>query len=164
MRLGAVLSEWTSSGITPEGPQVSVVGNVMHHGTNTPTSQVMVGSNSNGSAYVQDNLAFNVSGASVPIVGSTVTVLTTRPSWPEGLVALPATQVVESVLANAGARPKDRDAVDTRLVADFRAKRGALINSQTAVGGYPTSTQTTRALTVPADVESWLVQMAAEVE
>jgi hypothetical protein len=68
------------------------------------------------------------------------------------------------VLANAGARPKDRDAVDQRLIDDFRAGRGALLDSQDEVGGYPTAEPTTRALEVPADVEAWLERMAQAVE
>jgi hypothetical protein len=165
MRLGHVAGEWSSSTIVPEGPQISVVGNYLQFGTNTPAAQVMVGSNSSGAAYVQDNLAFKVGGATAPITGGNVQTLTQRPSWPPTLTAMPASQVKDWVLAHAGARPKDRDAVDTRLIADFKAGRGSLVNSQNDVGGYPTATPTTRALTVPTtNVDGWLAEMARAVE
>ena len=46
------------------------------------------------------------------------------------------------MLAHAGARPKDRDAVDARIVADVTAGSGAIIDSQDTVGGYPTAEPT----------------------
>jgi hypothetical protein len=164
IRLGAVLNEWVDSGITPEGPRVSVVGNVMLHGVDTPTDREFIGSNSNGSAYLEDNLAFDRAGAPAAVVESTVGRLNEPPSWPEGLEPLPASSVFESVLANAGARPAERDAVDLRIVADVRARTGRIIDSQNEVGGYPSAAATRRALEVPADVEGWLQAMAAAVE
>jgi hypothetical protein len=149
IRLGPVDSEWSSTGIVPEGPRVSVVGNVMRHGTSTQAGLAMVGSNSRGSAYLEDNVASDRAGA----------------AWPDGLVALPSGSVVESVLTRAGARPKDRDAIDTRIVADFRAGTGAIIDSQDQVGGYPTAEQTTRPLDVPSEnVEAWLRSFSDELE
>jgi hypothetical protein len=164
IRLGAVLNEWVDSGITPEGPRVSVVGNVLLHGADTPPEREFVGSNSNGSAYLQDNLAFDRAGAPALVVGATVALLQQPPSWPQGLVATPASAVLERVLASAGARPKDRDSVDQRIVADVRARSGRIIDSQDQVGGYPTATPTRRALDVPADVDAWLRTLAAELE
>ena len=76
----------------------------------------MVDSNSSGSAYLEDNTAVNVNGAPAALVASTVTELAERPSWPLGLPVLPSSSVLEHVLASAGARPKDRDAVDQRIV------------------------------------------------
>lgn len=165
MRLGPVIKEWANSGITPEPPKVSVVGNYMRYGVNTLAGLAMVGSNSFGSAYLEDNIAVDTMGAPVPLSSPEVTILPAKPSWPQGLVALPAAQVVDWVLAHAGARPKDRDAVDQRLVADFLAGDGALVNSQNDVGGYPTAEPTQRALDVPADdIEGWLKGFADELE
>jgi hypothetical protein len=165
IRLGPVDSEWSSTGIVPEGPRVSVVGNVMRHGTSTQAGLAMVGSNSRGSAYLEDNVASDRAGAAVNISTSTVSVLSEKPAWPDGLVALPSGSVVESVLTRAGARPKDRDAIDTRIVADFRAGTGAIIDSQDQVGGYPTAEQTTRPLDVPSEnVEAWLRSFSDELE
>ena len=164
MRLGAVVSEWADSGIVPEGPRVSVVGNVMIHGVDTPAGSAMVDSNSSGSAYLEDNTAVNVNGLPATLVATTVTQLAERPSWPLGLTVLSSSSVLERVLANAGARPKDRDAVDQRIVADVIARTGSIIDSQDEVGGYPAPAPTARALQVPEDVDGWLRTLAAELE
>ena len=164
MRLGAVLGEWTDSGIVPEGPRVSIVSNVMLHGPSTPPERAMVGSNSNGSAYLEDNLALGADGRPASGVDARVVQLAERPSWPVGLQVLPASQVLERVLSSAGARPRERDAVDRRIVEEVRTGTGSLVDSQDDVGGYPTATPTRRALDVPADVESWLDQLARDLE
>lgn len=124
----------------------------------------MVGSNSNGSAYLEDNLAFDAAGRPVAVVDARVVPLAERPSWPIGLEVLPAAQVFEYVLASAGARPRERDAIDRRLVAEVRAGTGSLVDSQDDVGGYPTATPARRALDVPEDVENWLDQLASALE
>jgi hypothetical protein len=165
IRLGPVDSEWVQAGIVPDGPRVSIVGNVMQHGTSTQSGLSMVGSNSRGSAYLEDNVAFDRSGAAVPVVSSTVSTLDERPVWPDGLVALASGSVVESVLARAGARPKDRDTVDARIVADFRAGTGAIIDDQDQVGGYPTAEPTRRTLDVPSDgIDVWIETFSRELE
>jgi hypothetical protein len=165
VRVGAVLSEWTGSGIVPQPPNITVIGNVMRHGTDTPAALTMVGSNSAGAAFVSDNIATDVMGRAVPIASPTVTVLAARPSWPNGLVARPAADTVAWVLAHAGARPRERDAVDARNVANFRAGTGRFVNSQTDVGGYPTAVPTQRTLNVPATgIDAWLAGFTAAVE
>ena len=165
IRLGPVDSEWSSAGIVPEGPRVSIVGNVMRHGASTQANLAMVGSNSRGSAYLEDNVALDAAGAAGGVAPSTVSMLSEKPAWPSGLVALPSGSVVESVLGHAGARPKDRDAIDARIVSDFRAGTGAIIDSQEAVGGYPTAEPTARPLDVPSEnVDAWLKSFADELE
>ena len=47
-----------------------------------------------------------------------------------------STEVIEIVLANAGARPWNRDSADSRIVASVRTNTGSLINSQSEVGGW----------------------------
>ena len=46
------------------------------------------------------------------------------------------------MIANAGARPWNRDAVDARIVADTIEGRGRIIDSERDVGGYPTDAPT----------------------
>ncbi len=165
MRLGPVLREWESSGVTPEPPRVSIVGNYMRHGVNTKPGLPLVDTNSLGSAYLEDNIAVDALGAAVLIASPAIVILPEKPVWPEGLVALPAASVVDSVLANAGARPRDRDEVDLRIVADFLSGGGMFVNSQDEVGGYPTAEPTSRSLEVPAeDIEGWLERLAGELE
>ncbi|XXX81682.1 right-handed parallel beta-helix repeat-containing protein [Sorangium sp. So ce134] len=165
MRLGPVLREWETSGITPEPPRVSIVGNYMRHGANTMRGLPMVGTNSLGSAYLEDNIAVDALGEPAPLVSPEIIVLAEKPVWPEGLVALPAASVLDAVLARAGARPRERDEVDLRIVADVVSGGGMFVNSQDEVGGYPTAEPTTRPLVVPAeDIEGWLERLADELE
>ena len=165
IRLGPVDSEWAEAGVVPDGPLVSVVGNVMHHGPSTQAGLALVGSNSRGSAYLEDNVALDKNGAAVALTSSSVTALAAKPAWPVGLVAAPSGTVLESVLAKAGARPKDRDAVDQRIVSQVTSGTGAIIDSQDMVGGYPTAEQTERTLEVPStNVEAWLRSFTEQVE
>jgi hypothetical protein len=90
--------------------------------------------------------------------------------------AMPYTQVESYVVANAGARPLDRDPVDARIMRDIRNRTGKPINTPSDVGGYPTLAQNRRTLTVPTDphgvadgvgrtrIELWLEQMARALE
>jgi hypothetical protein len=161
MRLGAVNGEWADSGITPEGPKVSIVGNVMHHGADTPNDKAMVDSNSNGSAYLEDNVVKD--GAS-SVVTSNVARLDGPARLPDWVQVLPSSSVVDRVVAQAGARPTDRDAVDARIIADLLAGAGRHVDSQNDVGGYPQATATTRALDIPVDVDAWLESLSAALE
>ena len=99
----------------------------------------------------------------------------TPPVWAQGVVAMPYTAVESYVLKNAGARPLDRDSVDTRVVAQVRDRKGNIIDSPSQVGGYPYLATNYRALTLPADpngitasgytnLEVWLHSMAKAVE
>ena len=60
-----------------------------------------------------------------------------RPSLPINVKVLNSIEVEEAVIANAGARPWDRDAIDARIVADTVEGRGDIIDSEEQVGGYP---------------------------
>jgi hypothetical protein len=102
----------------------------------------------------------------------------TIPSWHSafGYEVLPNAQVLPHVLANAGARPLDRDSVDRRVVRDVEQRTGSKIVTPNDVGGYPVLAQNRRALNVPADphaiadaagrtrVEAWLESFARALE
>ena len=55
--------------------------------------------------------------------------LTSASIWPTGLVALDVDDVKTHVLANVGARPADRDEVDTRLISEAEAGTGSIKDS-----------------------------------
>jgi hypothetical protein len=55
------------------------------------------------------------------------------PLWPPRLTARPAAETQAWVLANAGARPWDRDATDRRLVEEVRTGRGKIIDYESEV-------------------------------
>ena len=92
-----------------------------------------------------------------------------------GITVMDPTHIESFVLANAGARPADRDAVDTRIVDDVKDRTGMVISSQNQVGGWPSLAVNARSLTVPANphhpapsgytvLEEWLHGYAATVE
>jgi hypothetical protein len=97
--------------------------------------------------------------------------------------ALPYGQVETYVKANAGARPLDRDAVDTRVINEITSRTGAVPNSPsdragvgTSADGFPVLAVNRRALTVPQNpnevvdsvgrtrIEAWLETFARELE
>jgi hypothetical protein len=92
-----------------------------------------------------------------------------------GYTPLASSAVSASVLATAGARPADRDAVDARIVTEVANRTGSLIAHQNAVGGWPSLAVNVRVLTTPAsphtvtasgytNLEVWLHGYAAAVE
>jgi hypothetical protein len=58
-------------------------------------------------------------------------------SWPAGLDVLPVRDVETHVLAQAGARPWDRDEHDIRVLFFVAEGRGEIIDDEKQVGGYP---------------------------
>jgi pectate lyase len=107
--------------------------------------------------------------------------LGTYPVWNGGLSAQNTANnaVYDRVLAYAGARPKDRDAVDRRIVSQVKARTGQIINCVASNGttrctknggGWPSLTQNRRTLTLPSNqsavasngytnLENWLHNM-----
>ena len=137
----------------------------MRHGTSTQAGLPLVGSNSRGRAFLEDNVALDQAGAPVDIASTSISTLEQKPAWPDGLVALPSSSVLDSVLAHAGARPKDRDVVDQRIVMQVMTGTGAIVDSEAMVGGYPTAEPTERSLEVPTtNIEAWLDSFAAKLE
>lgn len=107
-------------------------------------------------------------------------------AWPAGMTTLPSSNnvVLNRVLKNAGARPADRDSVDSRIVEQVRNGTNRIINCVAANGtarcsrnggGWPSVPENRRALTLPSNpdavtpsgytnLELWLHGMAADVE
>lgn len=93
---------------------------------------------------------------------------------PSYTVVNPA-DVEDLVLSKSGARPLDRDSVDTRIVSEVITRTGDVIFSQDDVGGWPVLAVNTRALTTPANphvvaangftnLQNWLQDYAVAVE
>ena len=57
---------------------------------------------------------------------------------PSLLTVLPIGQVETHLLLNVGARPRDRDVVDARVIEQVENGTGQIIDSQADVGGWPT--------------------------
>jgi hypothetical protein len=137
--------------------QMIVRGNVTRAGISTePLAFFEVGGSGDLDVFLEDNLAVDRLGAPLPQQGRYTTTpihvdaLKRAPELPFGVSLLPSSQVQDAVVANAGARPWDRDDVDRRIVADTIEGRGRIIDSQDDVGGYPKQAETRQAF-VPAD-------------
>jgi hypothetical protein len=110
---------------------------------------------------------------------------TTATVWPSGLAAQNSSTLKDYIVHNAGARPKDRDPVDERIVGDLVNLSGGIINSPSDVGGWPELAENTRNLAtmMPAHIgpipknpnedddrdgytnlEEWLHKLSAIVE
>ena len=151
-----VAAEW--DGRAYEDGRLALIGNVMRGGPDTPKDSVlfMFGGSGALDLYLHDNVAVDRIGEPMPMQGrySTapvgVRMLKTSPALPFGVKPLPAAKVQDAVIANAGARPWDRDDIDRRILADTIEGRGEVIDSEQEVGGYPKHAETRQAF-VPAD-------------
>ena len=143
-------SEW--KGHPYVGGEMVLVGNVMKRGPDTKKGVPLFHFAGSGTLdiFMENNLILNRAGAveNPPLlvnkknITKKCKILTARPSWPEGLKALPANKLETHVLENAGARPWDRDEVDQRIIRQVRAGAGRIIDSEKDGGGYPASKET----------------------
>ena len=124
----------------------NVIGNVFEAGPSTPLSSkppVYVFVTNDGSAvFLSDNFdSVHRSSSDLPETaiahGEGASGVSTTPAFEaSGVTVLPVDQVRQSVLENAGANPRDRDAIDERIIANVTEGGGAIIDSPEEVGGY----------------------------
>ena len=131
---------------------MAIVGNVARRGRSTAKELAFLEAFGPLDVHLRDNRFFDAAGAALAVTvlrrdrekgliphaaDSEVQVVPTPPSWPAGLQARPAEETAAWVLANAGARPWDRDAVDRRLLEEARTGGGKIIDFEAEVGGLP---------------------------
>lgn len=142
-----------------ETGRMTAVGNVMRAGpsTESPIAFLMLGGHGDLEYYGRDNVAVDRIGEPLPMFGrygetrARLIEAKEPPVWWQGLEVLPAEEVETWVLKNAGARPWDRDPHDIRVLADTAEGRGAIIDNEAQVGGYPSPATTRR----PFDPGDW---------
>ena len=155
--------EWEGASFAPTNCRVSIVGNVLLHGVSTKKGVALV--SSKGDAYMEDNLAFQRDGQPASQVIGAINRLSEKPVWPEGLRPLPSCETVSFVTQHAGARPKDRDDIDKRIIKNLIERKGRVIDSQDDVGGYPKTEMTRHTLSIPTEkIDDWLVEQAQALE
>ena len=138
--------------------QLSAVGNVMRGGPSTTGKLpfLLLGGDGDLEYYAKDNIAVDMYGEPLPMFGrygetKAKLIEKSEPvSWPAGLAVLPAREVETHVLANAGARPWDRDYDDIRVLFFVAEGRGKIIDDEKDVSAYPVQKET-RAPFVEAD-------------
>lgn len=149
-------SEW---GDHPwEVGQLSIVGNVTRGGPSTRADLpfLIVEGQGDLDLYAHDNPAQHAGGRTMQELGvisdrePKIRRLSTSPHWPAGFRARPSSEVEAWVMAEAGARPWARDAVDRRILEEVRTGTGRIIDDEREVGGYPVVGETRR-LFVEAD-------------
>ncbi|MDD5348707.1 MAG: SUMF1/EgtB/PvdO family nonheme iron enzyme [Chthoniobacteraceae bacterium] len=120
--------------------QVDVIGNVVKAGPDTRKELGLfheTGLNAGSRIYFHDNLslgteAFNEKQLPKGWAPGTTPFVNTPPvPVPDYVKVLPASQVMETVLANAGARVHDRDAVDARLIEEAKTGKGSIKDAPT---------------------------------
>lgn len=142
-----------SDTITPRYPTlVSVINNAYIGGPNTTSSTYAI---STTDALVAGSQVY-FSGNSLEKVFAVFRnlapfnpVVNTPPVSIDGFTPADASTLENSVLARAGARPLDRDAVDVRIANDVQDRSGQIINSQEDVGSWPVLAANARTLTIP---------------
>ncbi|MFA6581129.1 MAG: Ig-like domain-containing protein [Paludibacter sp.] len=134
---GLVDSEWT--GYDYQTGRMSVVGNYMQAGPNTGSSVALIKiGNGPCEVYLSDNISNKPSGiVQNEYKGDLTKIVSTKPVWNDNIHTIPVADVQQNVLKNAGARPWDRDATDTRILNNMLTGTGSIINYETEVGGYP---------------------------
>ena len=124
---------------------MTMIGNVLRGGPDTAEGLPMltIGGGGDLELYARDNIAMDQFGVELPFLGrytsgsAEVRRVSRAAIVAPGVTPLPARDVEASVLLDAGARPWDRDPNDWRVIADVSEGRGAIIDSETEVGGYP---------------------------
>jgi hypothetical protein len=182
----AATAIWDSNSDATGKPSLAaIVGNVFLPGRDTPSDAVAVKLHDTLAPGTRVFLLDNMWAGTVPAnpwsIGEVERLsfdprATTAPLWPDGFVAQPSALVENAVLAFAGARPTDRDAVDQRIVGEVRSRGGRVIDSPSQVGGWPALPMNTRAFTLPerpsgdddgdgyTNLEELLHRLAAELE
>lgn len=129
--------------------RIVMIGNVLRGGPSTHPNLplFMLGGSGDIEMYEEDNIAVDWAGNPLPKFGRYTTsaakiIPIPKPKLPTGVAPIPAIQVEESVIRNAGARPWDRDPIDSRIVADTVEGRGEIIDHEDQVGGYPKYSET----------------------
>jgi pectate lyase/pectin methylesterase-like acyl-CoA thioesterase len=129
--------------------RLTLIGNVFRPGPSTAPGTPLFTLEGEGDLelYLRDNLvtdpaapqAVNRSGGKAQLLGSP------EPHVPADIKILPAAQIALELPEAVGARPWDRDALDTLLLVDMAAGRGRIIDAETENAlGYPTHTPTAR--------------------
>ena len=170
----------------------TIIGNVMSHGPSSradlPILQIKRDVSS-AKIFMQDNITISRLGVQIKNRvwnDSDIKYLVSdKTADLNGIQIFPSSKVNEVVLNNAGARPKDRDAVDKRVVRDVKDITGMRINCvsddgsvrcKKNAGGWPVLAANRRKLELPANphndddndgytnLEAWLHKFSSSVE
>ncbi len=144
--------------------RIAVVGNTIWFGEKSKRSARAIFEGA-ADAYFKDNEGYDWLGQPLDLLRTPFETLDKPPVWPEGLEPVSTTAALWQIVRFAGARPAERDAIDSRIVQQALTGKSSIINSQNDVGGYPKIEPVQRPLEVPEkNRRAWLDQLAREVE
>ena len=136
VRYAQLNSEW--EGHKFETGKLSIVGNVMQLGPSSSDMPLAYIGNGLCMAYLEDNIAKTLSGNDARLqFGENSKFVSEKPVWFASLKPINASEVKDSIVKNAGARPWDRDENDKRIIREMLMLEGKIIDSESEVGGYP---------------------------
>lgn len=161
IRAGYPISEWEGVDMVLDNPTLDVIGNVLFAGSATGNKFYLL--KGDAYAYGQDNIlqgdGFNLFEFSPEIIRNDEQFFNIN-----GLLVIPANDVIDEIVLDVGAFPALRDEIDERVVKEAVNNSGSIINSQSEVGGYPNFKPQFRQLDVPAvNVETWLSNIEKNV-
>ncbi|GEM_PF-2985740 len=141
-------SKWGSRTKVPGS--ISIVENNAKIGPNTKDALFFLHDGGDIALHWKDNRTIGKSISSSRIIksvsGGKLSLISSPKSdaWHSSIQKLGAQNAESHVLANAGARPWDRDQVDIRIINGVKNGTIKNIDSQNQVGGYPSATPTYR--------------------
>ncbi len=131
--------------------EMAIVGNVLHYARRHAARDLpllTVDGVGPCEVFLDDNVAVDTHGAAIPpVLGKLANVVPVvrRPLWPAGFVPMRAADVEAHMMREVGARPWDRDPIDTRIIAQALGGKGRIIDSEEQGGGYPRAVETRQA-------------------
>ena len=100
----------------------------------------------------------------IPKLRKTSPTLSKPPLWPQGFEPRSNAAALCHVAHFAGARPAQRDEIDTRIVREAITSAARIIDSQDEVGGYPHPKPAFRRLDVPdRNRRNWLEDLTRSI-
>ena len=143
--------------------ELDMIGNVIESGPDTNADKGIFDSNP-GTVYAESN---DLIPDDTPLGDDEIDYVDSPMNKPAGISEseLFAPSELESVLAgSAGPRPANRSPHEKRIVEDFVARDGGIIDNESDVGGYPDYSSQTRSLSAPdSGVLNWLSQYTDQV-
>lgn len=128
---------------------MTIVGNVARKAASSSTQIAFLESKGPCDIFLSDNLYYDAAGKPLPAIPQfrddqqrlstadprkELLAATAPLHWPPNLKARPASETAAWVLANAGARPWDRDPTDSRLIQEAKTGGGKIIDFEPAAG------------------------------
>ena len=137
MSFGLVDTEWTD--YEYQIGEISIVGNYLQPGSSTSASLALLKiGNGPCEIFMSDNISNKPSGSiQNECKGEILKIVSAKSIWNDNIHVLPVMDVQQNIVKNAGARPWNRDEIDTRIINDMVTGNGKIINYETEVGGYP---------------------------